>query len=166
MMRIPILCLLAASACARIESSHISVVMSHGNCQQIDAGASVVDYADLARLRGANLIGMTEAPVNAPATADAAASADAEAVAPLTLIAVSLGTRPTPGYSMILLDGGTVQGEVLTARVGIEGPPTDAVLAQMVTHPCIVLGVAERDIRRVRIEDGSGALIGEVSPNR
>jgi hypothetical protein len=159
MIRIAILCLLAASACARIESSHVSVVMSHGNCQQIDAGATVVGYADLARLRGANLIGMTEAP------ADTAASADGEAPAPLTLIAVSLGTRPTPGYSLILLDGGSVAGEILTARVGIEGPPADAVLAQMVTHPCIVLGIAERDIRRVRIEDGSGALIGEVSPN-
>jgi PrcB C-terminal len=154
MIRAALFCLLAASACARIEASHVSVVMSHGNCQQIDAGAAVVDYADLARLRGANLLGMTAAPVDEPAGSEA----------PLTLIAVSLGTRPTPGYSMILLDGGAVKGEVLTARVGIEGPPPDAVLAQMVTHPCIVLGVAERGIRRVRIEDGSGALIGEVSP--
>jgi len=153
MIRLTLLCLLTAGGCARIEHFHVSEVMSHGNCQRIDPGATVVDYGTLAHLRGADLIGMSEAE---PTPTEA----------PLTLIAVSLGTRPTPGYRLVLLDAGSLDGDVLTARVGIEGPPADAVLAQMLTHPCIVLGVADPGIRRIRIVDGDGALVGEVSPNR
>jgi len=153
MMRTALLCLIAVGGCARLDTPYVTTVMAHGNCQQIDAGATVVDYGNLARLRGADLIGLTEP---APAADEP----------PLTLIALSLGTRPTPGYQIVLLDGGSLDADVLTVRITMEGPPADAVLAQMLTQPCIVLGVADPRIRRVRIEDAAGALVGEVSPNR
>ena len=35
-------------------------------------------------------------------------------------------------------------------------------LAQMITHPCLVVGIADPEVARVKVLDDSAAVLGEV----
>jgi hypothetical protein len=137
-------CLLAA--CLPSRAADVSLVFSHGNCQQVDTGVHRIDYATLARLRGAQLIDLEPAP-----------SEEGE----LALVAVTIGTVPTLGYRLVPVHD-RVEGEVLTLRIAVEAPPPDAVVAQMLSRPCLVFGVSADRYRQVRFEDSAGGTIGEV----
>jgi len=65
-------------------------------------------------------------------------------------------------YTISLSEGPELTGRLLTLSVSINRPVADAILAQMVTHPCLVVGVADPAVGRVRVVDESAALIGEV----
>jgi len=107
-----------------------------------------IDYATLATFRGAHLIGMTES--------------DESAQQPVHLIAIVPGEFPTPGYSVTLKDGAMLAGDQLTIEVKTDRPAPDAVLAQMITHPCLVVGIADPSVARVKVVDDSAVLLGEV----
>jgi hypothetical protein len=108
----------------------------------------LIDYAALAELRGTKLIGMTEAP-------DAAAT-------PLHLIAIVPGESPTAGYNLTLDESLVDLVDPLILRVTLARPPADAVLAQVITHPCLVVGIENTAVKRVRVIDNSDQLVGEV----
>jgi len=146
--RWPVLLLATVAGCAHTKAPDVTIVMTHGNCQHIDKGARLVDYATLAKLRGVELIGMQQPPE--------------EVARPISLVAISLGERPTPGYKIVLRDEPALDGATLTVRVDVEGPPKDAILPQMITQPCLVLGIGEKAAKNVRVEDAAHTLIGEV----
>jgi protease stability complex PrcB-like protein len=149
MTRWPLLCLVAIAGCAHTQPPDVTVVLTHNNCQHLSKGAVLVDYATLAKIRGVELLRMEQ-----PA---------AEAAAPVSLVAISLGERPTPGYKLVLRDEPTLDRGTLTVQVDTETPPKDAILPQMITQPCIVIGVGEKSVAKVRVEDASHALVGEVA---
>lgn len=141
-------CAALLAGCAQTQAEDVSIVLAHGNCQQVERGAKVIDYAALARIRGAQLIDM-EAGSSAPADE-------------LTLVAVSLGTRPSLGYSLRPDGMPTREGETLTIRIAEDEPPADAVVAQMITEPCLVFGVRPHSTRTIRFEDAAGSVVGSV----
>ena len=79
----------------------------------------------------------------------------------LLLVAVSRGQQPTPGYGFELLEG-TLKGDAVTVRLGWNRPAADAVLAQVITHPCIVIGLEGEGFGTLRVLDEEGALLGEI----
>ena len=143
--------LIAATAsiagCADAHHVEVMTVLTHGNCQTNETGVHVIDYATLATFRGTHLIGMTE-------SADATSN-------PAHLIAIVPAQFPTAGYSVQLQDGPTLSDSLLTIAIKIDRPPADAILAQMITHPCLVVGIADPAVARVRVVNGAEVL-GEV----
>jgi len=134
--------------CADAHRVDVVNVLNNGNCRTSETGVRLIDYKTLAEFRATHLIGMTESP---------------EAINnPLHLIAIVPGSYPTPGYTISLSEGPELTGRLLTLSVSINRPVADAILAQMVTHPCLVVGVADPAVGRVRVVDESAALIGEV----
>jgi hypothetical protein len=140
--------LLLIHGCAEAHKIQVMTVLTNGNCKTTEAGVRVVDYAALAELRGTHLIGMSEAP-------EAAAT-------PLHLIAIIPPESPTAGYSLTLDTSLVELADPLVLRVKIAKPPADAILAQVITHPCLVVGIESPAVKHVRVIDDTNRLIGEV----
>ncbi|MCZ6642696.1 MAG: protease complex subunit PrcB family protein, partial [Gammaproteobacteria bacterium] len=124
-------------------------VLKHGNCQMLESGISQVSFADVAKIRGSKLIGMTELkqPQQEP---------------DLLLLAVSNGAQPTPGYGFSLKDA-YLDAETAVIEFSWKEPEADAVLPQVMTHPCIIVGLGTGSFQEVRAIDHTGKLIGELS---
>lgn len=133
--------------CAQAHRVDVTTVLANDNCRTDEAGVRAIDYAALAAFQGTRLIGMTE-------------SVEA-AQRPLHLVAIA-GEFPTPGYSISLQDGAELAAGVLTIRIKTDRPPQDAMLAQVITHPCLVVGIADPAVGRVKVLDESAAVLGEV----
>ena len=70
------------------------------------------------------------------------------------MFAISKGPMPTPGYAMTL-EGATLSDGVLTVRAQWQTPEPDAVLPQVLTHPCVVVALPVTDAKTLRVtEDG------------
>ena len=147
-MLIPMATLLAGFGCAQAHRVVVMTVLTNGNCQTTGTGVRLIDYAALAELRGTHLIGMTEAPQ--------------AAAAPLHLIAIVPGEYPTPGYSLTLDEATPALTDPLILRVKVATPPAGAILAQVVTHPCLVVGIDDQAVKRVRVINDAAVLVGEV----
>jgi hypothetical protein len=135
-----------AGSCAQAKHVHVMTVLNDGNCRTDETGVRLIDYPALAELRGARLVGMSD---------------DGAAAPPVHLIAIAPGTYPTAGYTLELLDAEPVPGDPLVLEVKLSKPPDGAILAQVVTHPCLVVGVDDKTVRRVRVVLDSKSL-GEV----
>lgn len=124
-------------------------VLNHGNCQTLESGISLVSYADVAKIRGSKLIDMTvlEQPPKVP---------------DLLLLAISNGQQPTPGYQFSLADAYLNRATAVIEIFWAE-PEADAILPQVMTHPCLVVGMEAGSYRRVQVIDHTGKLIGELS---
>jgi hypothetical protein len=147
--RIPFVAVLAAlGGCADADRVTVMTVLNHGNCQTTTTGVQMIDYEAVAQLRGARLIGMS----NEPAAATPA----------LHLIAILPGEFPTTGYS-IHLDGAAPElTDPLVLRITVQPPPKEAVLAQVMTRPCLVVGIDNPAVKRLRVIDAKDAVLGEV----
>jgi hypothetical protein len=136
-----------AAGCADAHHVDVMTVLAQGNCQTEKTGVQLIDYATLASYRGTHLIGMTESP-------EARHN-------PAHLIAIVPAQFPTAGYAVQLLEDSTLSDKLLTIKIKIHRPPADAMLAQMITHPCLVVGVADPAVARVRVLNDT-ELLGEV----
>jgi len=139
---------LLLAGCADADHLDVTTVLAHGNCQTSDTGVKEIDYAMLAAYRGTRLLDMTESK---------------ESVAhPVHLVAILPGEFPTPGYSLAVGGEPKLQQHALTIEVRVSKPATDAVLAQMITRPCLVVGIGDPRVERVRVIDDSARSIGEI----
>jgi hypothetical protein len=140
-------CVALAMLCGCAGARHVTVmtVFDHGNCRTDTAGVRLIDYAELAELRGARLLGLSD---------DAAAH-------PLHLVAIVPGEYPTTGYALRLVDPQPELSDPLLLHVTVAKPPPDAVLAQVLTHPCLVVGIDDAAVRRVRV-DVDAMPLGEI----
>jgi hypothetical protein len=136
--------------CARHQLA-ATVVLSHGNCQGAADGVAEVSFADVARLRGSTLLSMT-APEAGPATDEP----------DLLLVSISRGRQPTPGYALTL-EGASLRDRTATLSLDWQTPDPSAVLAQVVTRPCLVVGMERHGIERVRAVDQHGEVLGELA---
>src|SRR5258708_7646534 len=138
----------ASSGCAQAHHVDVMTVLANANCQTAEIGVRAIDYATLAKFRGTHLIGMTES--------------EEAAQRPVHLIAIVPGEFPTPGYNVALQGDAALTADRLTIKVKTDRPPPDAILAQMITHPCLVVGIADPVVQHVRVEDDSAKVLGEV----
>jgi len=140
---------LTVAGCADADRIDVTTVLARGNCQTTDTGVKEIDYATLAAYRGTRLLDMTESP-----------ESDAH---PVHLVAIVPGEYPTPGYSLIIDGEPKIEAGELTITVRVNKPPPDAILAQMITRPCLVVGVADPRVTRVRVVDDAAHSVGELN---
>jgi len=143
---VSVLAVLALCACGKEVA--VVPVLQHDQCQMIDAGVTRVAFEDLAKIRGLTLIGMT---ANDDGPQD-----------DLTLVAVSNGQRPTAGYGLTLNDSAHLDDGTLTIEVTSVEPAADALVPQVLTHPCVVVGIPRIPVSRVLVVDQHARQIGAV----
>mgnify|MGYP001825925314 FL=1 len=79
------------------------------------------------------------------------------------MVSISLGQQPTAGYALSL-DSAFAEGTTALIRVIWDSPPADAVLAQVITHPCLVVGLPSASFSKVRVVDQDLDELGRLSP--
>ena len=130
------------------ETVALTEVLNYGRCTNLDAGVRVVTLEEVAEIRGMTLLGGPDA-------------ATAEPTDLPVLIAISRGEQPTTGYAMNLKES-RLRVQTLEIIVDWESPPPDAMTAQMVTHPCLVLGLPRPTPAAVTVRTTGGDLIGRL----
>ena len=130
-------------ACSSDRAVPIAEVLNHRNCQSVSAGVTSVTFDQIAAIRGSKLIGMTDD--YEPEQSD------------LELVVISKGPQPTLGYAFQLTSVRSL-GTTLVVELDWLEPPTDAVLAQVTTHPCLVVGIEAVDYATLTVSDQYGVL--------
>ena len=110
-------------------------------------GLARIDYPDLARLQGQTLLGISIEP-----------SPDAPE---LLLFSVYRGPQPTPGYRFALQNSER-HGRILHLNLVWQQPESGAVLAQLLTTPCLVVGMDRGEFDELKAVDQDGTLLGTV----
>ena len=67
------------------------------------------------------------------------------------LVMVTLGQKPTAGYS-VGLQSVLAQGESLVLDMRVNEPAPDMMVAQVITSPCAVLAVEPRGWQQIRVQ--------------
>ena len=142
------LVILHCFACSARDPIPAAEVLKHGDCAISQSGMQIVSYADVARLRGSTLLNLTTPRVNQGPD--------------LTLLAISNGRQPTPGYGFELIDA-FENDATATIELRWVVPDESAVQPQITTHPCIVVGLERSGFTRVRAVDDQGNILAELS---
>ena len=123
-------------------------VLNYANCQGAERGVRQVSYAQVAKLRGSTLLGMT--------------TGDSTDTPEVILLSVFKGAQPTAGFSFSLIAASVVQA---TAELTVQWhePDPNMVQAQMLTYPCLVIGIEPGGYRTVRVHESDGSLLGELA---
>jgi|GEM_PF-1386701 hypothetical protein len=80
-----------------------------------------------------------------------------------TLIIVLMGSRPTAGYGIELYDDqAPVQVTALTIPATWKEPARDAMVAQIMTSPCVVISVPAKHYESVAVRDQQGNTLVET----
>ena len=140
--------LVLCAGCTGGDSIHSAVLLNHSDCTIAKAGMQVVSYEDVALLRGSTLLSMTSAPINHQPD--------------LILLAISNGRQPTPGYRFDLIGAFAAEG-IATLELRWLAPADDSPQPQMITHPCIVIGLEHGAFESVRAVDEHDNPLGEVA---
>jgi hypothetical protein len=146
-----LLCIALLSGCNRGQELAATEVLNNTNCKGAEDGLHLVSYADVARLRGSTLLSMS---TGNPAQGSAGDTS-------LLLFAVSAGRQPTPGYYFSLKDARLKNGAA-ELQLNWQTPNPDSVQAQVITYPCIVIGLEAGAFSDVRAVDQHGELLGEI----
>jgi PrcB C-terminal len=67
------------------------------------------------------------------------------------VVGVFLGSRPTPGYGVTIVSA-TEQGSVLAVRYRETSPPSDAILAQVITFPYQIVAIPKSSATDVKFD--------------
>ncbi|WP_435104042.1 protease complex subunit PrcB family protein [Arhodomonas sp. AD133] len=78
-------------------------------------------------------------------------------------VGVWLGERPTAGYGLSLADS-RQQGDRLELVVRRQTPPADAMVAQVITYPCLIVTVPRTGYSTLQVVDDDGANLGRLRP--
>ena len=141
--------LILAGGCAEDAATlNVTTVLNYNQCQGLEPGLTSVDYAAVAGIRGGTLLGMTQPD-------------DTDPDDDLLLVAISRGQQPTPGYGFTLEEARR-EGGTAVVSVRWKTPEPGAVLAQMMTHPCLVIGLEPEGLTRVEVVDQTGVSLGTL----
>ncbi len=76
------------------------------------------------------------------------------------VLLISMGQRRTAGYKLELSpDRLTLRDGDLTVPVVWTQPEDGLFVAQMITHPCIIITLPRQDISFIRVEDQNGSVL-------
>jgi len=67
-----------------------------------------------------------------------------------SLVIVTLGQKPTAGYS-VGLESATADRKTLKLAMKVNSPAPDMMVAQVITSPCVVLAVADSQWQRLEV---------------
>jgi len=80
------------------------------------------------------------------------------------VVEISLGERPSAGYAVTLADtAAAVEHHALHLSVRVTSPAPDAMAAQVVTSPCLMVVVPRGNYRRVEVTDVDGTAMGTAA---
>ncbi len=130
---------------------HITVVpvMQHDQCGALNAGITLIDYAQLAKIRGVTLLDMTQSEPDADGS--------------LTLVAISKGQQTTAGFDLSVMDDAALEEMAVTIPVTWTEPASEAIVPQTLTHPCVIVGLPPGKYTLIRAIDQYGNEIGRVA---
>jgi len=75
------------------------------------------------------------------------------------VLLLAMGSRSTAGYALSLAEeSAIVRDGVLTVRVDWREPPSGALLAQVMTNPCLLVKMPAASFERIRVVDQQGRL--------
>ena len=75
------------------------------------------------------------------------------------VLVLAMGSRSTAGYGLSLAEKSAVVREgVLTVRVDWSEPPPGALLAQVMTSPCLLMKVPTAPFDQIRVVDQQGRM--------
>jgi hypothetical protein len=75
------------------------------------------------------------------------------------VLMVSMGQRPTSGYTLDLTSSKLkVSGPTAVLNISWVEPPQDAMLLQVITHPCMLLAMPKGSYDRIHLLDQEGRL--------
>ncbi|MCB1684463.1 MAG: protease complex subunit PrcB family protein [Pseudomonadales bacterium] len=139
--------LLLLTGCSRPVELAATEVLNEANCKGAEDGLQLVSYSEVAAMRGSTLLGMT------------VAAEDKES--DLLLLSLSKGQQPTAGYHFELRDA-LLDEQTATLLVHWQQPAADSALAQIITFPCLVIGLESGTYTRIVARDQNDELLGEV----
>lgn len=143
--------LLGGCAAHRHGVTAASVVRAGQHCGESRAEPSARWIESASELRAAL---SREGALGAPAGATAPVDFPREGV-----LVVSMGSRPTTGYALALQEPAVVVADgVATVVVRFEEPAPGAILAQVVTSPCLLVRIPRERTRMFHVVDTSGRL--------
>ena len=142
---------LLLTGCHQGEELAATEVLNNTSCKGAEDGLQLVSYADVAKLRGSTLISMSSQDTPAESSEDT----------PLLLFALSGGRQPTAGYYYTLKDA-RQQGGVAELLLHWHSPDPDSMQAQVITYPCIVVGLEKGSFSEVRAVNQNGEVLGEI----
>lgn len=146
-----LLCVSLLAGCDRGLELAATEVLNNTNCKGAKDGLHLVSYADVARLRGSTLLSMSAGTQAQDSASDTT----------LLLFAISAGRQPTPGYFFSLKDA-RLKESAAELQLHWQTPDPDSVQAQVLTYPCIVVGLEAGDFSDVRAVNQYGELLGEI----
>lgn len=77
-----------------------------------------------------------------------------------TIVVISMGRKPTPGYAVeVVADSAVLQGGSLTISSVWRQPAEGAILAQVLTNPCVAIRVSTARYDTVKINDQQGDTV-------
>jgi PrcB C-terminal len=139
---------MAGSGCSSA-SVAVTEVLKEANCTSLEAGIHAVTLEDVAKLKGRRMIGSIPPP---PIPSGGAQR----------FIAISRGEQPTAGYGLELISASTATGDEIEVIVHWREPSADAVVAQVITKPCLVLGLPDAATGSVSVSLDDGSLLGSL----
>lgn len=76
------------------------------------------------------------------------------------IVVVNAGSRPSAGYAIELPgEAAQVKNQTLNIDVRLTEPPADAMVAQVITSPCVVIAARKNSYTAVKVKDGKGKII-------
>jgi hypothetical protein len=149
---LPLVFALLAAGCEVERPFDATTVLSDEHCHGLAAGVTQIAWTDVDALRQGNMLGD-------PPAGGGARDED------LLLFAISRGEQPTGGFVMRLE---ATRREPGAAVIDIHWamPAPDVMVAQVITHPCLVVGVTRDDLEgldRVEVRDQHGTVVGSAN---
>lgn len=80
------------------------------------------------------------------------------------VLVINMGRKPTGGYSLTLAgEKIRISDGTAVVRVRRTVPDPNAVLPQVISHPCMMLRITRGDYSRVRVVDQDNQAMGEIT---
>lgn len=75
------------------------------------------------------------------------------------LVVIHSGSQPSAGYQLELLgQAAQVKDQTLNINVRLSEPPADAMVAQVITSPCVVIAAHKNSYTAVKVKDEEGKI--------
>jgi hypothetical protein len=143
-----------ASVAIKIEAD---VILTSGNCDSLDQTAGAIWINNEKELVS------VVSKINRLKIGGNAAPAPVVDFEHDGVMLVHIGRKPTSGYGIELASNQIeIDGQIAMVRMRWTEPVKGAVLAQMITHPCIMIRITRGSYTAVRVVDQNGVIRAET----
>ena len=137
------------------EPVQLQVVYRGSRCPAVEPGVEIIRdtaaWTEWRRQRDRQRLSVADGPDDDATVVDFGQS---------TVIVISMGQKPTPGYAVeVPEDSAVLQGETLIISSVWQQPAEGAILAQVLTSPCVAITVSTARYDTVKINDQQGDTV-------